>query len=94
MFWQSGRMQLSAANLIIASQQLARGAAKPAPEAQAQFTAALAKEKGVKETAAFEPMDFKQAAPAKPASAATPAQTPVTGYGTTRTLGGNLDIRV
>jgi hypothetical protein len=97
MFWQSGRMQLSAANLIIASQQLARGAAKPVPEALAQFTAALAKEKGVKETAAFEPMDFKQAAaPAKPAptAARTPAQAPTTGYGTARTLGGNIDIRV
>lgn len=85
-------MQLSAANLLIASQQLARGAAKPAPDAQAKFAAALAEEKGV-EPAGFEPMDFKQAASAKPATAA-PARAPVSGYGGAARLGANLDIRV
>ena len=85
-------MQLSAANLLIASQQLARGAAaKPDAGAQAQFTAAL-KEKGV-ETADFAPMEFKQAAPAKPSPAA-PATTPQTGYNASQRLGANLDIRV
>ncbi len=39
-------MQLSAANLLIASQQIARGTLKAQPDAQAQFAAALAKEKG------------------------------------------------
>jgi hypothetical protein len=86
-------MQLSAANLIIASQQIARGAAKPAADG-GQFAQALAKEGGVKEMAAFETLDFKQApAPAK-ASAAAPAQAPATGYGAAGPLGGNLDIRV
>ncbi|MBV9045942.1 MAG: hypothetical protein JO294_12515 [Alphaproteobacteria bacterium] len=85
-------MQLSAANLLIASQQLARGGAtKPDANAQAQFTAAL-KEKGV-ETAEFAPMEFKQAAPAKAAATATPA-TPATGYNPGQRLGANLDIRV
>ena len=84
-------MQLSAANLLIASQQIARGAAKPSPEAHAQFTAALAKEKGV-ETSSFEPMDFKQTQ-AKPSPAmAAPAQP--TGYNAASRLGANIDIRV
>ena len=86
-------MQMSAANLLIASQQIARGAAKPSPEAQAQFTAALAKEKAVA-SADFEPMEFKQTAtPAKAASAA-PAQTPSAGYNGGARLGATLDIRV
>ena len=96
MFWQPAFMQLSAANLLIASQQLARGqaAAKPDANAQAQFASALAKEKGV-ETADFAPMEFKQAAPAKPArSTVLPAATPATGYNPGQRLGGNLDIRV
>jgi hypothetical protein len=92
MFCEAATMQLSAANLLIASQQLARGAAKPAPDAQAKFAAAPAGEKGL-ESAGFEPMDFKQAAPAKPA-AATPAPAPTNGYGAAASLGANLDIRV
>ncbi|MBL6853296.1 MAG: hypothetical protein ISS15_07360 [Alphaproteobacteria bacterium] len=85
-------MQLSAANLIIASQQLARGAAKPAGDG-AQFAQALAKEQGAKETDAFEALDFKKAAAAKPAMAAS-APAPATGYGAARSLGGNIDIVV
>ncbi len=86
-------MQMSAANLLIASQQIARGAVRPPPDAQAQFAAALAKEKGVA-SADFEPMQFKQtAAPAKAASAA-PAQTPSAGYAGGARLGAALDIRV
>lgn len=82
-------MQLSAANLLIASQQIARGAAKPSPEAHAQFTAALAKEKGV-ETSSFEPMDFKQTqAKLSPAAPTQPA-----GYNAASRLGANIDIRV
>lgn len=84
-------MQLSAANLLIASQQIARGAAKPSPEAHAQFTAALAKEKGV-EASSFEPMDFKQTQ-AKP-SPATPAPVQPAGYNAASRLGANIDIRV
>jgi len=83
-------MQLSAANLLIASQQLARPRA--ATDAPAQFAAAMAKESGV-EAAGFEPMDFKQAAPAKAASPA-PAQAPAAGYNASGRLGANLDIRV
>ena len=86
-------MQLSAANLLIASQQIARGAPKPSPEAHAQFTAALAKEKGV-ETSSFEPMEFKQSAPpAQPASSA-PAVSQPAGYNAASRLGANIDIRV
>ncbi len=85
-------MQLSAANLLIASQQLTRGAPRPAPDAQARFTSALAKEGGADE-AAFEPMAFKQAAPAT-APQAAPAQAPAAGYNASARLGANLDIRV
>jgi len=86
-------MQLSAANLLIASQQIARGAAKPPADAQAQFANALAKEKGVEGTG-FEPMEFR-AAPgaAKPAPAAGASATPVAYDGPVR-LGANIDIRV
>ena len=83
-------MQLSAANLLIASQQIARGAVKTPADAQAQFASALAKEKGVA-VAGFEPMEFPASAPAK-AAAAAPA--PPAGYGTAMRLGANLDIRV
>jgi len=83
-------MQLSAANLIIASQQLARSA-KPQAGGP-QFAQALAKEQGTNEAVAFEAIDFKPAAaPAKPAAA---APVPVASYGAGRPLGGNLDIRV
>jgi hypothetical protein len=86
-------MQLSAANLLIASQQIARGAAQPAPGAQAQFASALAKEGGVS-PASFEPMDFKQAAAPAKAAVAAPAQPPAAGYGGASPLGANIDIRV
>ena len=85
-------MQLSAANLIIASQQLARSA-KPQADGP-QFARALAKEQGAKEAVAFEAIDFKPAAPPAKPAAATPAQTPVASYGAAKPLGGNLDIRV
>jgi len=84
-------MQLSAANLIIASQQLARGSAKP--QADGQFAQVLAKEQGVRETAAFEAIDFKQAAPTRPA-AVQPAPAPAANYSAAKSLGANLDIRV
>ncbi|HEV2652531.1 MAG TPA: hypothetical protein VGU69_14815 [Rhizomicrobium sp.] len=84
-------MQLSAANLIIASQQSARAQAQPAPDAGPQFTAAL-KANNV-ETSDFEPMTFKQATPA--AKADSPATTPsAPGYGQSPLLGGTIDIRV
>jgi hypothetical protein len=86
-------MQLSAANLLIASQQIARGTAKAAPEAAAQFASALAKENGAL-ASGFAPMDFKQTAmPAKPAAAPSP-QAPSAGYGAGMRLGANLDIKV
>jgi hypothetical protein len=87
-------MQLSAANLLIASQQIARGSNQPSPQAQAQFATALAKEKGV-EAPAFEAMDFKQTGPAaKPAAMAAPAQPPQAGYNAASPIGANLDIRI
>ncbi|MEJ0042961.1 MAG: hypothetical protein WDM81_12485 [Rhizomicrobium sp.] len=85
-------MQLSAANLLIASQQIARGAQRTAPDAQAKFASALAQENGA-EAADFAPMDFKQTAPAKATSSA-PAQAPAAGYNTSGRLGANLDIRI
>jgi hypothetical protein len=86
-------MQLSAANLLIASQQIARGSNQPSPQAQAQFASALAKEKGAA-PAAFEAMDFKQTAPAaKPAPMAAP-QAAAPAYAGSSPIGGNLDIRV
>jgi hypothetical protein len=84
-------MQLSAANLLLASQQPARAAASTAPDAQAKFSAALARE-GKIDAADFQPIAFKATAPAAAAALATPA--PATGYcGPTRP-GANLDIRV
>jgi hypothetical protein len=85
-------MQLSAANLLIASQQIARGAQQPPRDAQVQFTAALAKEKSTAGAASFEPMDFKQTAPDTQASA-TASPRPAA-YGASSPLGANLDIRV
>jgi len=86
-------MQLSAANLLIASQQIARGTPKPPADAQAQFAGALAKEKGI-QGAGFEPMEFRAAsspakAPAPPSAPAAPAQ-----YSASTRLGANIDIRV
>ena len=84
-------MQLSAANLLIAAQQIARGAAKPAADAQAQFAGALSKESGVE---GFEPMQFRSAAaPAKPAAPAAPAS-PAPAYAGPMRLGATVDIRV
>jgi hypothetical protein len=81
-------MQLSAANLLIASQQIARGVQPPPREVQAQFAAALAKEG----SAEFEPMDFKKTGPERPQ---TPAATPhSTVFGQPGPLGANVDIRV
>jgi hypothetical protein len=84
-------MQLSAANLIIASQQSARAHAQPAADAGPQFNAAL-KANNV-EASDFEPMTFKQAAPATKADNPAPtASSP--GYGQSSLLGGTIDIRV
>ncbi len=86
-------MQLSAANLLIASQQIARGAHQPSPQVQAQFASALAKERGA-EPAAFEELDFNQAAPAARSASAAPAQPPADGYSTASPVGANLDHHV
>ena len=84
-------MQLSAANLIIASQQSARAQAQPAPDAGPKFAAAL-KANNV-ETSDFAPMEFKQAAlAAKSESPQASQQAP--GYGQSPLLGGTIDIRV
>jgi len=86
-------MQLSAANLLIASQQVPRGGAQPAVQ-PAPFASAM-KEGGAVE--GFAPMEFKAATPAKaqPATAPAPAQAaPSAGYvGATR-IGANIDITV
>ncbi|MGA7711257.1 MAG: hypothetical protein WCA81_05105 [Rhizomicrobium sp.] len=78
-------MQISAANILIASQQAAK-AAPPRPEAGV-FAAALANEKKT----AFEPLSFKQAA--QPPAQAAPASTPSMSA-TFTPLGLQVDIRV
>ncbi|HEY0282020.1 MAG TPA: hypothetical protein VGC27_05300 [Rhizomicrobium sp.] len=72
-------MQISAANLLIASQQ----GAKAAPRPDGAFAAALVKEKP-----GFEPLNFKQAAAPKLAAAAPPSPQGVA------PLGSKIDIRV
>jgi hypothetical protein len=78
-------MQLSANNLLIASQQMPKQA--PAhPKPQAAFSAALKSEQGTAETS-FEPLAFKTAdAPAQTAS------TPPASYNTAGKPGSNINI--
>jgi hypothetical protein len=85
-------MQLSAANLLIASQQIARGVHQPSHLVQAQFAAALAKESSAA-GAAFEPMEFKQSAPDQPPATAPATHRPMA-FGQPGPLGANIDIRV
>ena len=93
MFVQGGAMQLSAANLLIASQQLARAAQKSPSDVEAQFAAALAKEKSAPGATSFEPIEFRQGAPyPSAASAAVPARPE--GYAPARLLGAHLDIHI
>mgnify|MGYP001557465221 CR=1 FL=1 len=77
-------MQISAANLLIASQQAAKAA--PRPDAKA-FAAAM-------EKASFEPLAFKEvtAAPKAAAQIQSPAQPPA--QKTFARLGSQLDIKV
>jgi hypothetical protein len=76
-------MQISAANLLIASQQGAAPAARP----DGAFAAALAQEKP-----GFEPLTFKQAE-TQPAPQAMPAK-PVTSPTASAPIGSQIDIRV
>jgi hypothetical protein len=89
MFCESVPMQLSAANLLIASQQLSRGNAQPAGQ-PAQFASALKESGGID---SFAPMEFKSAAPAKAQPAAAPA-TPQASYNGAMRIGSTIDIRV
>ncbi len=76
-------MQISAANILIASQQAAKAA--PPRADQAAFASALAKE-----NAAFEPLAFKQMA--EPAHAAPSASAPKPMASAPK--GSQVDIRV
>ena len=76
-------MQISAANLLIASQQGAKAA--PAAPTDGAFAAALAKEKP-----AFEPLTFKQAEAQPMPQAAKPAAS----QSAMAPLGSQVDIRV
>ena len=76
-------MQISAANLLVASQQAAKAA--PAAPSDGAFAATLAKEKP-----GFEPLTFKQAEAQPPSQAAKPAA-PQTALAP---LGSQVDIRV
>jgi hypothetical protein len=80
-------MQLSAANLLLASQQAPKQApAQPKP--QAAFSAALKSEQGATE-ASFEPLAFKAADLPATASSGAPAS-----YNAAGKPGSNIDIRV
>lgn len=86
-------MQLSAANLLIASQQIARGVQGAQNAVPGQFAAALAREDAGSISPAFEPIAFKKAAPQtapeRPAvTAATKASASLKPPGST------VDIRV
>ena len=94
MFWQAETMQLSAANLLVASQQIARAAQPPAPDAQAKFAALLAKEKPAAAAATFEPLEFALAAPPATRQAPPANEAPAGGSGARGPLGANVDIRV
>ena len=75
-------MQISAANLLLASQQGARAA----PRSDGAFAATLAKDKP-----GFEPLDFKPAATAaQTAPQAKPLATPTA----SAPMGSQIDIRV
>ena len=75
-------MQISAANLLIASQQ----GANTAPQPDGAFAAALAKEKP-----SFEPLAFKQVeTAAQPAPQGKPPASPMA----TAPMGSQIDIRV
>jgi hypothetical protein len=78
-------MQLSAANLLVAAQQIARQVQQPQPNAKA-FTAALASETSKDDL--FAPLDFKQTA-----STPAPSQQPPS-PATSQRLGANVDIRI
>ena len=84
-------MQISGANLLIASQQAAKAQPTQATPAGVNFMAALAKTKKTDEL--FAPLDFKPAdAPAPVPAAASP--TPAAGYDPSQRPGSTLDIRV
>ena len=78
-------MQLSAANLLVAAQQIARQVQPPQPNAKA-FSAALASATGKEDL--FAPLDFKQTA----RTPATPQ--PSAAAGSASKPGANLDIRI
>jgi hypothetical protein len=81
MFCEVGRMQLSAASLLIAAQQ----SAKPQPQqAASSFASAMGEHQKSED---FAPIDFKQ--PAKPQSAAASAS-----QSAPSRMGAAIDIRV
>jgi len=85
-------MQLSAANLLIASQQIARGVQQSSPDEQARFAAALAEEKSISRAPTFEPLQFRPATPEQHGAPAAPAAT--TDRHRSGPLGASLDISV
>jgi hypothetical protein len=87
-------MQISTANLLIASQPQAAAQAQPAP-AQAAFSAQLEKTAKAGDTG-FEPIAFKAglAPAAETARPAAAAKQPARAYGQAQRLGSNLDLSV
>lgn len=85
-------MQISAANLLIASQQLARGVQQTPRDGHVQFAAALAKEKNLPAVTPFAPLEFEAAAPqTQTGSVAAPRVTDSSSPGP---IGTKIDIRV
>ena len=83
-------MQLSAANLLIASQQATRAGTQPAAQ-PAQFASAMKDSGGVD---SFAPMEFKTASPAKPQPSAAAPATPQASYNGAARIGSTIDIRI
>lgn len=84
-------MQISGANLLIASQQAQKPA--PQPHGNAAFAAALKADASAEASSGFEPLPLKKAAsPSAPAQEVAPARMPAPSP--VARPGQNLDIRV
>lgn len=85
-------MQISASNLLIASQQT-QSAPQPA-KAASSFAAALKPQGASDVQESFEALPLKKMAPAAEPAAALPESQAATGYGGPKAPGFTIDIRV
>jgi hypothetical protein len=93
MICEVGRMQISAANLLLAGQQQVRGAQQQ-PVASSAFGAALNGKTPEVSGDGFETMLFKQTTAAPKAPAAPAVSGPAQPYATAKPPGSQIDIRV